>query len=90
MKVTLQSDLEQFVAEKVKSGQYASADAVLNSAVSLLREQETLSAEDIAQLKRDIAVGIEQLERGESAPWDVEAIKTEGRRILAARQRRAE
>jgi hypothetical protein len=31
--------------------------------------------EDIAHLREDVAVGLEQLERGEGALWDVEEIK---------------
>jgi antitoxin ParD1/3/4 len=89
MKITLDPKLERFVEEKVKSGQYASADAVVTSALSLLRDQETLTAEDVARLKREVAIGIEQLDRGESAPWDPEEIKAKGRKIFEARRRKA-
>ena len=68
MKVSLSPELERFVEEKVRAGQYQNADEVVNSAVDMLRQQETLSAEDIAELRREIAIGLEQLERGESAP----------------------
>lgn len=89
MKITIDPNLERFVEEKVRSGQYASADAVVSSALSLLRDQEAFTAEDLERLRREVAIGIEQLDRGESAPWDPEEIKAKGREILAARRRKA-
>ena len=80
MKVSLTPELERFVEEKVRAGQYQSADEVVNSAVAMLRQQETLSPEDIAELRREIAIGLEQLNRGESAPWDAAALKDKLRR----------
>jgi hypothetical protein len=43
-------------------------------------ELQSLRREEI---KREIAIGLEQAERGEVTPLDVEAIKAEGRRRLA-------
>jgi len=75
MKASLTPESERFVEEKIRAGRYQSVDEVVNSAVNLLRQQETLSAEDIAELRREITVGLEQLDRGESAPWDAAALK---------------
>jgi antitoxin ParD1/3/4 len=38
-------------------------------------------------LKREIARGVESLERGEGKPLDIEAIKAEGRKKLAKRKK---
>lgn len=75
MNVSLSPELGRFVEEKVRAGQYQSVDELVNSAVAMLRQQETLSAEDISELRRQIALGLEQLDRGESAPWDARALK---------------
>jgi antitoxin ParD1/3/4 len=80
MKITLAPELERFVEEKVLAGQYESADEVVNSAVAMLRQQETLSAEDVAEMRREIAIGLEQLDRGDSAPWQATALKDKLRR----------
>jgi antitoxin ParD1/3/4 len=80
MNVSLRPELENFVKEKVRAGHYQTADEVINSALSVLLQQETLSAEDVAELRTEIAPGIEQLERGESAPWDAMALKDKLRR----------
>ncbi len=75
MNVTLRPELERFVAEKVKAGQFESPEDAVNSALTILREQETLTAQHIAELRREIAIGTEQLDRGESAPWDALTLK---------------
>jgi hypothetical protein len=38
-------------------------------------QQEALSEEDIRELREEIAIGLEQLKRGESAEWDVAKTK---------------
>jgi len=75
MNVSLSPELKHFFEEKVRAGQYQNADELVNSAVALLRQQESLSAEDIAELRREITPGLEQLDRGESAQWDAAALK---------------
>ncbi|MDB5323339.1 MAG: hypothetical protein JWN40_4970 [Phycisphaerales bacterium] len=40
-------------------------------------QQEALSEEDICELREEIAIGLEQLKRGESAAWDVAKAKAE-------------
>ena len=75
MNVSLTPELELFVKEKVRAGHYQTADEVINSALSVLQQQETLSAEDVADLREEIALGIGQLEQGQSAPWNAAALK---------------
>ncbi len=42
-----------------------------------LGEAEDVRRHHLAELRQEIAVGIGQIERGEIAPLDIEAIKTE-------------
>jgi putative addiction module CopG family antidote len=88
MEITLPSDLQKFVEEKVREGQFASADQVIVGALAVLREQEELRDEDVAELRGEVATALEQLDRGESAAWDVEETK---RRLLdrVAKSKRA-
>jgi antitoxin ParD1/3/4 len=88
MNISLDPKLERFIQEKVQSGQYASASDVVNCALWHFQAQESPTAEEIAELKREVAIGIEQLNRGESAPWDPEEIKAKGRQIIEERRRR--
>jgi antitoxin ParD1/3/4 len=80
MNVSLTPELEKYIANKVKSGMYGSASEVLREALRLHEEQGRLRALRVKGLKRELAAGVEQLDRGESKPFDAAAIKAEGRR----------
>ena len=91
--VTLQPDVEAFVAQKVRAGQYADVSELINEMFRLLRDhEEALMPTDpaeLAELRRKIAVGIEQLDRGEGRELDsaslgtfIEDIKARGRERL--------
>lgn len=51
-----------------------------------LGESEDLQRFRLEELRREIAVGIEQADRGEVAPLDVQIVKDEVRRRLAGRR----
>jgi antitoxin ParD1/3/4 len=68
MTIHLSSDREQFVRALVQAGQYASEDEVIAEALQLLEEHNKL-----AVLRREIAIGIEQADRGELEPFDPDA-----------------
>jgi len=82
MNVSLTPELEQLVSDKVKSGLYNSASEVVREALRLFKEQDALKAYRLEELRREIAVGIAQADRGEMAPLDIKAIQAEGRRRL--------
>ena len=65
MNVSLTPELEQLVQDKVKSGLYLSASEVVREALRLLDERDQLRQIRLAELKKKIAVGVEQAERGE-------------------------
>jgi antitoxin ParD1/3/4 len=64
MNVSLTPELEKFVNEKVASGMYYSASEVIREGLRLLKEQETLKAMRIEELKKEIAIGISQADQG--------------------------
>jgi antitoxin ParD1/3/4 len=65
MNVSLTPELEQFINEKVSSGMYSTASEVVREALRLLSESEEIRRRKFEALKRDIAVGLEQANRGE-------------------------
>jgi len=65
MTVTLTAEQEKFVAEQIQSGHYHSADDVVTQSLGMLRAQEEFIRENISELRKKIAVGIEQANRGE-------------------------
>ena len=79
MNVALAPELEELIDSKVDSGLYESPSEVVSDALHLLHEWDRIQEARQAELKRDIRRGLEQLDRGESAPLDVEAIKAKAR-----------
>lgn len=65
MNVHLGSAFDQFVAELLKSGYYQTQSEVLREGLRLLKEREEVKQLRLAELHKEIAVGIEQADRGE-------------------------
>jgi antitoxin ParD1/3/4 len=75
MNVSLTKELETYVGKKVHSGLYHSASEVLRESLRLLRERDAAQKYRLEELRRDVRLGLNQLDRGERAPLDMEAIK---------------
>jgi antitoxin ParD1/3/4 len=72
MNVSLTRELEQLIHNKVESGLYLSASEVVREALRLLDERDKLQTMKMDELRREIRVGIEQADRGEVGPLDVQ------------------
>jgi antitoxin ParD1/3/4 len=83
MNVTLTPELEQLVTEKVESGMYNSASEVVREALRLLKERDEIRQARLEELRREIAVGLEQADRGETRPFDPDDLKRRVRDRLA-------
>lgn len=82
MNVSLTPQLEAFVEAKLATGRYQTASEVVRDALRLLEEQDHLRAVQIDELRKQIAVGLDQLDRGQRSPFDeaaAERIKASGR-----------
>lgn len=79
MNVSLTQELEALVKQKVRSGLYQSASEVIREGLRLLRERDELRECRLAELRKEIAVGIDQADRGDVAPLDMKAIKATAR-----------
>jgi len=84
MNISLTPELEQMVDDKVKSGRYASASEVIREGLRLLEEHDALKLQRLAEVRRKIDRGIEQLDRGEGIPGP------EARARLRSARRRVE
>ena len=89
MNVSLTDELERFVQAQVESGMYYSASEVIREGLRLLKEKDMLRQIKIEELRKEIQKGIDSLDSGESVSFDVEKIKAEGRKRLAAKKDRA-
>lgn len=84
---SLPDQLDQFVQNQIATGKYGSAEEVLCAALRLLRDRDRR----LDELRRDVQVGLDQLQRGEFTDYSedslksfLEEVKAEGRRSLEA------
>lgn len=62
MTITLPSEIEKIVAEKVRSGEYQSVDEVISSGIRLLEGQE----KGTEALRKEIMRGFNDIQEGKS------------------------
>lgn len=65
MNVHLGSIFDQFVADLLKSGYYQTQSEVLREGLRLLKEREEVKQMRLADLRKEIALGSEQADRGQ-------------------------
>jgi antitoxin ParD1/3/4 len=80
--VSLTSELEKYVSEKVASGLYHSASEVIREGLRLLKDQDVLREIKLNELRQQIQAG---LDSGESQPLDIEDVIERGRKRRAQR-----
>ena len=81
MNVSLTPELESLVQSKVQSGRYQSASEVIREGLRLLEHQDHLREMQLAEVRRKIQTGIDQLDRGEGI---------DGEEVLAALKKKSE
>jgi putative addiction module CopG family antidote len=87
MRIALRSDLREYLEQQVKAGRYSDMNHAVNGAVELARDQETLTPQDVEELRREIRIGIDAADRGEISDYTAEQVMARGRRILARRKK---
>lgn len=71
MSVSLPPDLERFVEQQLAGGEYASENEILAEGLRLLRQQKTRRD----QLRAEIQIGLDELNRGEGEPLDMDRVR---------------
>jgi antitoxin ParD1/3/4 len=85
MNVHLGHTFEKFVSRLIRSGEYQSQSEVIRDGLRLLKEKHDFREMQLEELRRQIAIGLEQARKGDVAPLDIARIKALGRKRLAAR-----
>ena len=90
--IQLPDELNQFVNQSVQAGDFHNADEFFISVVSMYKDQveEGLSEAEqkkLENLRRDIQVGVDQLDRCEGSEMEWDAFFTERHRAYAERHR---
>lgn len=91
MNVSLTPKLKKLVKAKVATGLYGSASEVVREALRQMEERDKARRIQLAELRKDVADGVQQIRRGEVREFDptaVEEIRSRGERIRAAARRR--
>lgn len=91
MNVLLSKELEIFVSDQVKLGNYLSTDEVIGEALLLLKREEQLREIQREELRKQLQHAIDQLRRGEGTAYSsaeelVEDIISRGTKRLSERQ----
>jgi antitoxin ParD1/3/4 len=71
MNIQLAGDREQIVRSFIQDGRFSSEDEVIDEALRLLQERDEQAK--LADLRREIAIGIDQADRGELVPFEPHA-----------------
>ena len=82
MPKTYPPELEQFVQQELANGRYQSEDELVIDALTAFREMKQRHDD----LRRDVQRSIEQADRGEVEPWDIDTILAEAHRRYAERK----
>lgn len=64
MNVSLPAALAEFVEKEVASGNYSTASEVVRDGLRMLREERAIYEEKLAILRREIQVGLDDVEAG--------------------------
>jgi antitoxin ParD1/3/4 len=67
------------VHDKVRSGRYLSASEVVREALRLMEDRDQTRELKLEELRKYVAVGINQADRGDVGPLDIEATLARGR-----------
>jgi antitoxin ParD1/3/4 len=70
MGLQLRRETEKQIEERIQSGNFASADDLIIAGLKLLDERELATREGLNEVRRKIAVGLQQLDRGEGMDGD--------------------
>lgn len=91
MNISLPPALEKFIQDKIGSGCYSTASEVVRDGLRLLQEQERFRQMRLEELRREVQIGIDEIERGEGITYDsiedfIEDVKKHGRERQAVRR----
>lgn len=82
LNVSLPSELEARVRQRVESGMYGSASEVIREALRLFEAYERVREVKLGELRGDIAKGLADVQSGAVKPLSMADLKQRGRNAL--------
>ena len=89
MNASLPNELAAFVEGEVASGDYSTASEVVREALRLLRREREQYEQKMAILRRELQIGMDDIEAGRISSDTVEDVARETLAAYRARRRRA-
>jgi Arc/MetJ-type ribon-helix-helix transcriptional regulator len=80
--ITLRDEDKRFIADAMAAGRYVNESEAVSGTIAELLARDELRQMRLTEVRSKVNVGLEQLDRGDSAAWDAEAIRTTGRALL--------
>ena len=82
MNISLTTELDEWVVNKVKSGMYKSSSEVIREGLRLLLQRDLQKQAMLEEFKTELLIGCRQLDAGKSQIFDdslIRTIKEQGR-----------
>jgi antitoxin ParD1/3/4 len=70
MNISLTPEMDQWVAEQVKSGAYKSSSEVIREGLRTLRRLEEQRRAMVEDLRQELLIGVKQLDAGKSTVFE--------------------
>jgi antitoxin ParD1/3/4 len=83
--VSLTPELEALIQARVRSGRYTSASEVVREALRLLEDRDELRRLRLAELRSQVAAGLDSLDRGQTRDGDAVIDEILGDRSASSR-----
>jgi len=86
MNISLTPEMDEWVAQKIKSGMYKSSSELIREGLRLLQAREEQRVKMVEELRSELLVGIKQLDAGKSKKFDkrtLNKIKNDARKMFA-------
>jgi antitoxin ParD1/3/4 len=81
--LTLPPELDAFVRTKVAEGEYQTPNEMVCTALMFLRERDRSREMRLQELRKEVQIGLDELDRGLGVPLDMNEIREEVKRRLA-------
>jgi len=86
MNISLTPEMDEWVAQQVKSGMYKSSSELIREGLRLLLAREEHRSKMVEDLRTELLVGTKQLDAGKSKKFDkrtLNKIKKDARKMFA-------
>ncbi len=82
--ITVTSDMALSVRAAVEAGEYASSSEIIREALRDWKHRRVLRQQEIESLRKDVALGLDDIESGRLSNYDPERIIKKGKERLAS------